>query len=322
MVYVGLVASVIVLPVCIWEVSIFKLEMESQNNASAGRNINQQERAGCNSEAILAFPQYLVATLLQGKSSHFFSFPSIDPNNTANMVKKQPNQTASLIAINNDAIAYLKMGELNESYSLLSEAVATLQNLIREQPPKSTPFRYNFQMNDLSYSIANCVFKSSEQSGLAFLFQRFITIDMPRKGEIRADKLGPSGLCWVLDYNLALVAHLLGIKKAESGKLYLQEAKRLYGMVCTKVQSRQSSFDYTVLLLVLMGIWNNQGCICMELGMEEQANNCLDRLRKLLMSTIASSNKLSGWTYFYLNLVTLEKQRSVAAAAWLVWCKI
>jgi hypothetical protein len=30
------------------------------------------------------------------------------------MVKKQPNQTVSLIATNYDAVAYLKMGELNE----------------------------------------------------------------------------------------------------------------------------------------------------------------------------------------------------------------
>jgi tetratricopeptide (TPR) repeat protein len=228
------------------------------------------------------------------------------------MVKKQPNQTASLISTNNDAIAYLNIGELNESYALLSEAVATLQKLIREQPLKSAPFRYNFQWNDLTYSIANCALKSSEQSGLPFLFQRCLTVDMPRKREIRANKLCPFGLCWVVHYNLALVAHLVGIQKAESGKSYLQEAKRLYGMVCMYVQSRRCSADYTVLL---MGIWNNQGCIYTELCMEEQAKNCLDRLRKLLMSTRASSNKLPGWRSFYLNLLTLEKQRSVAAAA-------
>jgi tetratricopeptide (TPR) repeat protein len=245
----------------------------------------------------------------------FSLFASIDRNNTARiMVKIQRNQTASLIAANNDAIAYLKMGDLNESYSLLSEAVATLQKLIREQPPKSTPFRYNFQWNDLTYSIANSVLKSSEQSGLPFVFQKCITVDMPRKREIRANKLCPFGLCWVLHYNLALIAHLLGIEKAKSGKPYLQEAKRLYGMVCTYVQSRRCSADYTVLVL-LMGIWNNQGCIYMELDMEEQANTCLDRLRKLLMKTRASSNKLPGWRYFYLNLVTLEKKRLVAAAA-------
>jgi tetratricopeptide (TPR) repeat protein len=233
------------------------------------------------------------------------------------VVQKQqlPNQTADLIATNNDAIAYLKMGELNSSYSLLTEAVATLEKLIREQPPKNTPFRYIFQWNDVTYSVANYVLQSSEeQSGLPFLFQICITVDMPRKREIRANKLCPFGLCWVLHYNLALVAHILGIQKAQqSGESYLQEAKRLYGMVCTYVQSsRGCSADYTALL---MGMWNNQGCIYMELGMEEQANYCLDRLRKLLMSTRASSNKLPGWGYFYLNLVTLEKQRSVATAA-------
>jgi tetratricopeptide (TPR) repeat protein len=231
------------------------------------------------------------------------------------MVKIQPNQTASLIATNNDAIAYLKMGDLNESYLLLSEAVATLQKLIREQPPKSTPFRYNFRWNDLTYSIANYVLKSSEQQrGLPFLFQRCLTVDMPRKRDIRANKLCPFGLYCVLHYNLALAAHLLGIQKAKSGKSYLQEAKRLYGMVCIHVLSRRCSADNTVLVL-LMGIWNNQGCIYTELDMEEQANSCLDRLRKLLIKTRASSNKLPGWNYFYLNLVTLERHRLVAAAA-------
>jgi len=232
------------------------------------------------------------------------------------MNKKQANQIASLIGTNNDAITYLSMGELNESYSLLSEAVATLQKMIREQPPKSTPVRYSFQWNDITDSNANYVFESSDQSGLTtFLFQRCLTVDMPRKREIRANKLCPIGLCSILHYNLALVAHLLGIQKAEYGKSYLQEANRRYGMVSADVlQSRRwsSSVDYTVLL---MGIWNNRGCIYMALGMEEQATHCFNLLRKLLNSTRASSNQLPGWGYFYLNLVTLEKPRSVAAAA-------
>jgi hypothetical protein len=241
------------------------------------------------------------------------------------MVKNQPNQTASLIATNNDAISYLKMGELNEAYSLLSEAVATLfQNMTREQPPpppppppKSTTSRLNFQWTDLTYSIDNYIFKSSEPSdGLPFLFQKCLTVDMPRKREIRAkNKLCPSDGLWsILHYNLALVAHLIGIQKAEYGKSYLQEANRLYCMVSADLESRRCSADSTVVVL-FMGIWNNRGCIYKELSMEEEATNCLDRLRKLLMSTRAFSNKFPGWRYFFLNLVTLEKQRSVAAAA-------
>jgi hypothetical protein len=97
------------------------------------------------------------------------------------MAKKQPNQTASLIATNNIAIVYIQIGELNESYSLLSEAVTNLQKIIREQPPKeSTSFRLKFQWNDLTHSNANYAFKSSDQSVLPFLFQRCLTIDRPR----------------------------------------------------------------------------------------------------------------------------------------------
>jgi hypothetical protein len=69
---------------------------------------------------------------------------------------------------------------------------------------------------------------------------------------------------------------------------------------------------YTVLL---MGIWNNQGCICMELGMEEQATQRFDLLRKPLMSTRASSNQLPGWRHLHVNLTIIEKQRLVTAAA-------
>jgi tetratricopeptide (TPR) repeat protein len=233
------------------------------------------------------------------------------------MVKKQPNQTASLISDNNDAIAYLNMGELNESYSLLSEAVATLQNMVREPAPapkikKVKPVRYHFQWNDLTYANANYVFESSDQSSIPFLFQKCLTVDMPRKREIRGNQLCPFGLCPILHYNLALIAHLLGIQKSEYGKSYLQEANRLYGMVSADVQSRRCSADYTVLL---MGIWNNQGCIYTELGMEEQATKRFDLLRKLLMSTRASRHQLPGWKDLYLNLVILERQRSVAAAA-------
>jgi tetratricopeptide (TPR) repeat protein len=234
------------------------------------------------------------------------------------LVKEQQNQATSIIAINNDAVYYFKIGELNESYSLLSEAIATLQNMIREQPPPNgTPvLRYSFRWNDLTYSNANYVFESSDQrSELPFLFQRCLTVDMPRKREIRAKKLCLLGLCPILHYNLALVAHILGIQKAEDGRSYLQEAYRLYGMVSADLRSRRCSAGSATAVL-LMGIWNNQGCICIELGVEEhEATQILGLLRKLLMRKRESSNQLPGWRYLYLNLVIMEKQRSVAAAA-------
>jgi hypothetical protein len=235
------------------------------------------------------------------------------------MVKEQPNQTASLIATNNGAVIYLQMGQLDESYSLISEAVATLQTMIREQPPppqRSPVLRYNFRWIDLTaYSNANDGFESSDQNGLPFLFRRCLRVDMPRRREIRANRLCPFGLFPILHYNLALVAHILGIQKAEYGKAYLQEANRLYGMVSTYVHSRRFSAGSSAAVL-LMGIWNNQGCIYIELGIEEhEATQILDVLRKLLMNTRASSDQLPGWRYLYLNLVVMETKRTVPAAA-------
>jgi hypothetical protein len=189
------------------------------------------------------------------------------------MVKEQPNQTASLTATNNDAVICLQMGQLDESYSVISEAVATLQNMIREQPPLpegSPVFPYNFRWIDFTAcSNANYGFEASNQrSGLPFLFQRCLTVDMPRRREIRANRLCPFGLFPILHCNLALVAHILGVQKAECGKSYLQEANRLCGTVSAYVRLRGFSAGSAAEAL-LMGIWNNQGCIFIELGMEE-----------------------------------------------------
>jgi hypothetical protein len=237
------------------------------------------------------------------------------------MVKEQPIQTASLIATNNDAVIYLQMGQLDESYSLISEAVATLQNMIREHqrptPERSPVLRYNFRWIDVTaYLNANDGFESSNQESIPFLFQRCLTIDMPRRREIRANRLCPLGRFPILHYNLALVAHILGIQKAEYGKSYLQEANRLYGLVSAYVHSGRFSAGSAAAVL-LMGIWNNRGCIYIELGIEEhEATQILDVLRKLLMSTRASSNQqLPGWRYLYLNLVIMETQRTVPNAA-------
>jgi hypothetical protein len=197
------------------------------------------------------------------------------------MVKEQqPNQTASLIATNNDAVIHLQMGQLDESHSLISEAVATLQNMIREQPPppESSPvLRCDFRWIDLTaHSNANDGFESSDQNGLPFLFQRCPRVDMPRRQEIRANRLCPFGLFPILHHNLALVAHVLGIQKAEYGKACLQEANRMYGMASAYVRSRRFSADSAAAAL-LMSIWNNQGCIYIELGVEEhEATHVLD----------------------------------------------
>jgi hypothetical protein len=121
---------------------------------------------------------------------------------------------------------------------------------MREQPPpNSTPvLRYNFRWNDLTSSNANYVFEPSDQSEeLPFLFQRCLAVDMPRKREIRTKKLCPFGLCPILHYNLALVAHLLGIQKAEDGKSYLQEAYRLYvryGLGRSPIETMLGRFCY------------------------------------------------------------------------------
>jgi hypothetical protein len=69
---------------------------------------------------------------------------------------------------------------------------------------------------------------------------------MPRKREIRANTLCPFGLYPILHYNLALVAHLLGIQKSEYGKSYLQEANRLHGMVNTDLRSKRCSAGTTI----------------------------------------------------------------------------
>jgi hypothetical protein len=116
---------------------------------------------------------------------------------------------------------------------------------------------------------------------------------MPRKRDIRANKLCPVGLCPILHYNLALVAHLLGIQKAEYGKSYLQEANRLYRIVSADIQSRPRCLADSNAVL-LMGIWNNQGCIYIELGVEEyQATHIFPNMTLRLLCASPSEQIIS-----------------------------
>jgi hypothetical protein len=64
----------------------------------------------------------------------------IDHKNTASMmVKEKPNQTASLIATTNDAIVYLKMGELNITLTALrSRRYSTKDDSKTSKPQKHT----------------------------------------------------------------------------------------------------------------------------------------------------------------------------------------
>jgi hypothetical protein len=73
---------------------------------------------------------------------------------------------------------------MNHTLTTLGSRRSFAQDEIQEQPPKCTPFvDSNFRWNDLTYSNANYVFESSDQSGLFVSLSKIMsnTVDMPRK---------------------------------------------------------------------------------------------------------------------------------------------
>jgi tetratricopeptide (TPR) repeat protein len=237
-----------------------------------------------------------------------------------------------IVDLNNDSIAYLKLGEPQEAYRLLSEALDLLQESASLRQPGVMPTRngYGFQWKDVGVGIGStntCLARNPKQQPSAaatgasadaetqgfFLFRKGLSIQMPTKRELRREIFCPFGLLWALNYNLALTCHILAIGKDDSTRNNLfREALQLYDFVLSYLEQQKPTLHFTILL---MGVLNNKGFIYQELGLTEDERCCFSVLKCLLESTQKTNGALGWWRHFHLNILSLEQQGNFAAAA-------
>ena len=244
-------------------------------------------------------------------------------------VQRNMSTVKRCIPLNNDALVFLKIGELAEAYSLLNEASITLKKAIEDEgtvspfpccsysskPPCGSYFIYD----DLSCLVEkdNMGIPSSYQFGSSSLFLHGVLIDSDIPLGTQESSLDRIWL--IVNYNLAVAAHLLGIhlfaSKKPAGRQYLERSYQLYKTVRRAIET----CFFQNFGMLFMAVLNNQACICTDLGMIDHASIYWSKLSSQLDAISEESSKNSmiehSCNRFSLNLFIFRGVKS-AAAAW------
>jgi tetratricopeptide (TPR) repeat protein len=124
----------------------------------------------------------------------------------------------------------------------------------------------------------------------------------------------PSNITPVVWYNLGLCCQLLGSDlghHTKEGLFYFSQATRLYEKVYSSCGSERPSHGLSTMK---MAVLNNQGGIYFEMGKQEACSNVMRSLSDILAS-ISQSFLCRRWDTFYLNLMVLDVTPRPAAAA-------
>jgi hypothetical protein len=244
-------------------------------------------------------------------------------------------QLEECVQLNNDALVYIKIGETTESHALLQEASSILQKAIQQQQqqdnaiirqfgvdsPKDYYGRY-FKWQDVSSTLSTDDVSSPKSFSL-FLQGLWIKSGMPLN-TVATDPRGLATIWLVVQFNLALSCHLLGIQRfgSKPGVRNSQQACQLYKTIHLALDDswpiipKSSGFG----MLLLAAVLNNKACIYSEFEMLEPASRCWSIFSTALDTVIKNSlgsntNGQLQHIYFRLALNVSMFRGSVAAAA-------
>jgi hypothetical protein len=144
----------------------------------------------------------------------------------------------------------------------------------------------------------------------SFLCLRALKISVPNDRIHLIDQMCPCACLWAMEFNLALVCNIMGIRLGEKGHQLLWRASHLFRKVQNRISQEQPSRDWT---LLQMAVANNLACIYQELGRKEDSDKYLGTLDDTLSSHSAC---LSGnpWDAFFLNCLILRANHYAPAA--------
>jgi hypothetical protein len=230
-------------------------------------------------------------------------------NNSLSSMRQQ------IILLNNDGIAFLQMGKINEACTFLTKASSMLGRMSNKRPPsrRSPPQRpSSYSWIDLSTDSFVASFsdrKLANESSLPFLFLRAlrITSDVSCSGN---GDICPLNLCWAVLYNLAISCHLLACQLGQAGNQHLRRAHELYEIVRNRFLA-ETPLEHRA--TVALALFNNAGYIYREFGMREQSVACLGKVRDML-SHLPGERLGTDWKLFGINVMLLQEPTIADAA--------
>eukprot|EP00536_Pseudo-nitzschia_multiseries_P003402 jgi/Psemu1/323010/estExt_fgenesh1_pg.C_520029 len=232
-----------------------------------------------------------------------------------------------IIVLNNNAIAYLQLGNKYDACNVMTEA----SNLfLHTQDIRHTEKRRRHRDCTISWTKIQCCdrdpAKASTEGESPIVYpyaptlikpccqRKFSTENICCKRCHDDSDICPSNVAPVLWYNLGLCCQLLGSDLGQStreGLFYLNQATRLYEKVYGSCGSDNPSHGLSTMK---MAVLNNQGGIYFLMGEQEACSNVMRCLSDTLAS-ISQSFLCTLWGVFYLNLMVLDVAPRPAAAA-------
>ena len=239
-------------------------------------------------------------------------------------MKQLRSMISTSIELNNVAITCLdSLDKLVEAHLLLSEASANLKQVLHVLQGFPTSYiihkQFQYQWQELlSPQDIGAIIEPSNQGITPFLFLQALIIHddhAAAKDEEDAESNCascdcPCSISWVISYNLALTAHLLGVYCGERGAAYLAEACRLYDTVRARVETNKSPSENCSILH--MAVLNNKACVCQVYEMNDLVSYHIDKVQSILFTM--KGTRFSQLKHFLLN-VRILKKRHIAAAA-------
>ena len=217
------------------------------------------------------------------------------------------NKNQEVLLLNNQGVAYLYKGKVNEACSLFTRASQLFGlsgNNESQRRRTMSPFGYNWI--DLSASYISCLAdrKLISAESLPFLFLQAVQITDC------TDIIDFEDQRWAVLYNLALSCHLLACENGEMGSLHRKRAHDLYGIVLNNFMSQTPVEHRSILTLAL---FNNAGCIYRENAMHDAAEVCVGKVKEILVRLPHEKRGINSKA-FGLNVMVLERHELAGAA--------
>ena len=239
-----------------------------------------------------------------------------------------------LILLNNYGVDEFASGKLLKSFEilLLASCITLHQNPRQHMENEATAYKYHWIECESVYQSAGSLYSSTnrasfqEEANNMFLFQsrvadssylsflslRALKVWYEESSESFADSLCPCGYAWVIWYNLALAANVLGCLLSHRGHGLLLLAHKMLDFVRIRLNTDiPLQLDWS---LLRMGVLNNQACICHELVMYDESKKFLEQLSSALHNFLFHEGGKKNHDKFSLNLLILNGPMYAPAA--------
>jgi hypothetical protein len=194
---------------------------------------------------------------------------------TSQEVKTQ--QLEECVQLNNDALYYIKIGEIAEAHELLHEAESMLQKMMFQQQrdiaTTSSQFDVDFERY-FRWTVVSSMLAtndlSSPRSFSLFLHGVWIDSGIPLS-TVSTDDRGLASIWLIVQFNFALSCHLLGVQRLTGSRSDVSNSRQ----VCQLYQMIQLALDSWPIIpksselgmLMLAAVLNNHACIYSELDL-------------------------------------------------------